>query len=481
MRYEPRDYQRNAGDHIIDHPASGVFIDCGMGKTVVDLTAFDDLRNNRFEVSNNLVVAPKRVAESTWSKEVDKWDHLRGMRVSLIAGDAKQRVTAAHKPADLYVVSRDNLVWLIEHFGRRWPFQMVTLDESTSFKNPKAKRVEALKEVKDAGLIQRITLLSGTPSPRSYLDLWSQVYLMDGGERLYPKFEQYRMRYFQPGKVGQMPNGRQVVYRWDLLPGARETILKNISDICISLKAEDYLELPEVLENDISVELDPEAKAAYTRFERETILRMIEEEGFEHVVEAGSAGVLTNKLLQLCNGSMYDELKAPVKVHSCKTAALKEQLEGMVGQPTFVLYQFQFDVPEIIAAAKAAGIDDEDIRVMKTTKDEDDWNAGKIQVLIMHPASCGKGLNLQAGGNQMIWYSLPWNYEDYYQTMRRLARPGQQAPRVIMHRLLVSGGMDEDVAGSLTGKGESQEYLLRALRMRVQRVAGAGRGYYGDR
>ena len=461
MLYVPREYQSRVTEHVLENRSAGVFIDCGMGKTVIDLTAFDELRNDRLEVSRNLVIAPKRVAESTWAKETAKWDHLRDMRVSSIVGTPKQRMAAAEKPADLYVVSRDNLVWLIRYFGRRWPFDMVTLDESTSFKNPEAKRVEALKEVRDAGLIDRVVALTGTPSPRSYLDLWAQLYLMDGGERLYDNYYKYRMRYFRPGRIGRTPQGKEVAYSWKLVPGAQETILEAISDVCISLKAEDYLELPQIVENDIIVTLDQAAGVRYHKFERETILREA-----DHVVTAGSAGVLTNKLLQLCNGSMYDENKAVTKIHDCKVEALQETIRAVNGKPAIVFYGFQFDIPDIVRAAKAAGVSD--YRIMKTTQDEDDWNAGKIQILIAHPASSGKGLNLQDGGNHMIWYSLPWNYEDYYQSLKRLVRPGQKAPRVFVHRILVEGGMDMDVAESLTWKGESQDHLLEALKMRIR-------------
>lgn len=462
MRYEPRNYQRMTQQHIIDNDGAGVFIDCGMGKTVATLTAFQELKYDCLQVENMLVVAPNMVARSTWGRECAKWDHLQNLRVSRIIGDAKARTAAVEAVADVYVISRDNLVWLVQYWGRRWPYRMVVLDESTSFKSPEAKRFKALRAVKDAGLIERVIDLTGTPSPRDYMDLWAQVYLLDGGKRLYPNFYQFRTRYFQPGRQGRIPGGGMRVFEWDLVDGGREMILDAISDICISLKAEDYLELPEVIEQDVVVELDEEARAVYKRFEKDAILRSVEDTG--GVVTAGSAAALQNKLIQLCNGSMYDEDKNVVHIHDCKTEALRETLEALKGQPVIVFYGYQFDVPEIF---KAAG---EGARKMETPQDEQDWNDGKIPVLIAHPASSGRGLNLQDGGHHIVWYSLPWNYEDYYQSMRRLARPGQEAKQVIMHRLIVSGGADEDVAKALSRKEAAQEYLLDALRARVQEV-----------
>lgn len=469
MKYEPRSYQQMTTAHIVDNDGAGVFIDCGMGKTVSALTAFNELKFDCLQVDSVLVVAPNMVARSTWSRECAKWDHLQNLRVSLIIGTAEQRVAALRATADVYVVSRDNLVWLIEQWGSKWPYRMVVLDESTSFKNPDAKRFKAFKAIRDAGLVERVVDLTGTPSPKSYLDLWAQIYLLDGGKRLYPNFFQYRARYFKPGR-----QSRDRVFEWVLVEGAREMILDAISDICISLKAEDYLELPDVVEQDVIVDLDPQARAKYKDFERNAILRAVEDAGdVEHVVVAGTAAALQNKLIQLCSGSMYDENKNVVKVHDGKVDALQETLESLRGNPVIVFYGFIFDIDDIYRAAKAAGITE--VRQMKTPQDEADWNAGKIDVLIAHPASSGRGLNLQDGGHHIVWYSLPWNYEDYYQSMRRLARPGQEAEKVIMHRLIVAGGADEDVAAALSRKEQAQEYLLSALRARVQEAIGCGR------
>ena len=469
MQYEPRAYQRMTTAHIVDNDGAGVFIDCGMGKTVSALTAFYELKFDCLQVDSMLVVAPNMVARSTWSRECAKWDHLKNLRVSLIVGTAEQRVAAVRVKADIYVISRDNLVWLINAWGSKWPYRMVVLDESTSFKNPEAKRFKAFKKICDAGLVERVIDLTGTPSPKSYLDLWAQIYLLDGGKRLYPNYFQYRARFFKPGR-----QSRDRVFEWVLVEGAREMILDAISDICISLKAEDYLELPDVIEQDVIVELDPPSRAKYKEFERSAILRAVEEAGgAEQVVVAGTAAVLQNKLIQLCNGSMYDENKSVVKVHDGKVDALQETLEALRGNNVIVFYGFLFDIEDVYRAAKAAGITE--VRQMKTAQDEADWNAGKIEVLIAHPASSGRGLNLQDGGHHIVWYSLPWNYEDYYQSMRRLARPGQEAEKVIMHRLIVAGGADEDVAAALTRKEAAQEYLLSALRARVQEAVGGRR------
>ena len=460
MKFVPFPYQRYAVHRVITDEAVGLFLDMGLGKTVITLSAVNDLKFNRFAVSKVLVIAPKKVAESTWRKESGKWDHLQHLRLSLVMGSAAKRVRALNTSADVYVTTRDLVVWLVDHYRNAWPFDMVVIDELSSFKNPQAKRFKALSLVR--GHITRIVGLTGTPAPNGLLDLWAQVWLLDQGQRLGTHIGGFRERYFDPDQ-----RDRERVFSYVPKPGADEIIRDLIGDLCVSMKAEDYLELPDVVPVTMPVVLDEKAQKAYQTLEREMLLEVD-----ESTIEAGSAAVLNTKLLQLCNGAIYVDGTTPgaprtvVPIHDCKLEAFLELVEGLNGAPALVFYSFQHDLTRIQAVLAKSGLR---VRVLQTPADEDDWNARRIDILLAHPASAAYGLNLQDGGNHVIWFGLTWNLEWYQQANKRLHRQGQ-TQKVIVHHLAVEGGVDEDVMQALQDKGDLQDALMRALRARIERV-----------
>lgn len=454
MNFKPYAFQQYCIDRVIKDDAVGLYLDMGLGKTVITLTAINDLRLNRFLIHKCLVIAPKRVAETTWSREAKKWDHLRHLRISAVLGSKKQRLEALKNAADIYVINRENVTWLVEHYKTDWPFDMVVIDESSSFKNHKAKRFKALCWVRPH--IKRIVELTGTPAPNGLLDLWAQLYLLDQGERLGKRITHYRERYFEPDQ-----RSRDVIFSYRPKPGADEAIRKKIADICVSMKAEDYLDLPDVTEVIVPVELDSKAKALYTKMEKEMLLDFD-----ETIIDAGSAAVLTNKLLQLCNGAVYDEQRKVTEVHQCKIEAFLELVEGLNGQPALVFYSYKHDLDRLQQALSGTGLR---VCLLKGPEDEDGWNSHKIDILLAHPASCAFGLNLQEGGNQVIWFGLPWSLELYQQANKRLHRQGQKE-KVIIHHLVVEGGVDEDVMKALESKSNTQEQLLEALKVRIQEI-----------
>ena len=401
-----------------------------------------------------LIIAPKKVAEGTWSKEASKWDHLQHLRISLVRGSQQQRLRALATPADVYVINRDNVAWLVSYFKNAWPFDMVVLDESSSFKNWQSKRFKALKLVRSR--INRLVELTGTPSSNGLIDLWAQIYLLDGGDRLGKTIGQYRERFFDPDK-----RNRTTIFSYAPKDGSMEYIQKAIGDICISMKTEDYLEMPERIYDEVPVVLDSPAAKAYKQLERELLL-----ETDEGMITAGTAGVLTGKLLQLCNGAVYDGDRRALTIHQCKIEAFLEVLEQLNGQHALVFYNFQHDRDRLLAALAPLGLR---VRVYQSTADEDAWNAGEIDVLLAHPASCAYGLNLQNGGHHIIWFGLVWSLEQYEQANKRLHRQGQKHP-VVIHHLVVQGGMDEDVMESLRAKGDTQEALLAALKKRIKKA-----------
>lgn len=424
-----------------------------VSKTVITLTAVNDLKYNRFQVRKVLVVAPKKVAEATWSKEAAKWDHLRLLRIIPVLGVKQKRVKALNTPADIYVINRENVPWLVEYYRNEWPFDMVVVDEFSSFKNHAAKRFKALTWVRSH--INRIVGLTGTPAPNGLIDLWAQVYLLDEGARLGKKITHYRERYFEPDQ-----RDRDHVFSYKLKEGGGEAIKQIIGDICVSMKAEDYLKLPECFIDIRTVVLDDKAQKAYDKLERDMLLEVNEK-----MIDAGSAAVLSNKLLQLCNGAAYGENREPVEVHRCKIEAFTELIEDLNGQPALVFYNFQHDLPRI----KAALPKQLKIRELKGPKDETDWNNRQIDILLAHPASCAYGLNLQDGGNQVIWFGLNWSLELFQQANKRLHRQGQ-AQKVFIHILAVAGGVDEDVVTALEDKGDTQEKLMQALKARIEKA-----------
>lgn len=457
MEFKPHAYQAHCIRKIEEIPKLGLFLDMGLGKTVTTLTAVKDLKYNRFEVRKVLVIAPKKVAEGTWTKEKDKWDHTRMLRVSQVLGSQAKRIRALNTPADLYIINRENVVWLVDYYRNAWPFDMVIVDESSSFKSHKAKRFKALASV--GGLISRMVELTGTPSPNGLEDLWAQVYLLDGGERLGKRYTQFRERYFQPDRRG--PDG--MVYSYEAKPGTQESILQKISDICISMKAEDYLQLPDITYHEIPVELDPKAKKAYLELERKMVLELPED---EEEISVASAAALSNKLLQLGNGAIYDEDRQYHEIHNCKIDAFLELIESLQGKPALVFYNFQHDRIRILKALEKMKLR---VRELKTTQDEDDWNAWKIDVLLTHPASSAYGLNLQQGGNHVVWFGLTWNYELYTQANKRLHRQGQQE-KVIVHHLICSGTRDEDVMDALQRKDDVQGWVMQSLKARIKAI-----------
>lgn len=427
-------------------------------KTVITLTAINELRYNRWAVQRVLIVAPKKVAEGTWSNEANKWDHLRHLRVSLVCGSQQKRLRALATPADVYVINRDNVAWLVDYFKNAWPFDMVVLDESSSFKNSQSKRFKALRAVRNR--INRLVELTGTPSSNGLMDLWAQIYLLDGGARLGRTIGQYRERFFDPDK-----RNRVQVFSWAPKDGSMEYIQQAIGDICISMKSEDYLQLPDRIYDEVPVVLDAPAAKAYKRLEREMLLEL--DEG---TVTATSAGVLTGKLLQLCNGAVYDGDRRAIDIHKCKIEAFLEVLEQLHGQHALVFYNFQHDRDRLLAALEPLDLR---VRTYQGPQDELDWNEGRVDILLAHPASCAYGLNLQNGGHHIIWFGLTWSLEQYDQANKRLHRQGQKHP-VTVHLLVVQGGMDADVVAALQRKGDTQEALMDALKARIQRVQQEG-------
>lgn len=456
MKFIPHPYQQYAINRVVSDPAVALFLEPGLGKTVITLTAIKELQAYRWEVFRPLVVAPKKVAEATWATEAAKWDHLKDMTVVPILGNTKQRIKALYSPGNIWVTNRENLPWLVDYCRNDWPFDMVVLDESTSFKNSRAKRFVALKRVRPR--IRRMVELTGTPSPNGLPDLYAQIYLLDGGARLGRTLTSFREIYMSQDYAHP---GQQ--YRtYSLLPGADQRIRDAIADICVSMKTEDYLTLPDFIENIVPVVLDPAASKAYTKLEREMLLQVDTE-----TITAGTAAVLNGKLLQLCGGAVYSNEGEVVPVHNCKLDAFLELIEQLNGEHALVFYWFQHERDRIVTALKDTGLR---VRVYESPDDEQAWNAGEVDVLLAHPVSCGYGLNLQAGGHHCIWYTLPnWALEIFQQANKRLHRQGQKYP-VISHLLITQGGVDQDVLASLQSKGDGQEALMQALKARIQKA-----------
>lgn len=454
MKFIPHSYQKYCINRVLNTPALGLFLDMGLGKTVITLTAINELKYNRFAISKVLVIAPKKVAESTWANEKDKWDHLHLLRISVCLGSQTKRIRALNTPADIYVINRENVPWLVDYYKNTWPFDMVVIDEFSSFKNHQAKRFKALKCVRPH--IKRIVGLTGTPAPNGLLDLWAQVYLLDGGQRLGKRITGFRERYFEPDK-----RSRERVFTYAPKTGADERIQQLIGDICVSMKAEDYLELPDVTYNTIPVVLDSKAKKAYEKLETEMLLEVDEQ-----TIDAGSAAVLTNKLLQLCNGAVYDGERNIVDIHDCKIERFMELIEELNGKPALVFYNFQHDKERILKALAKTHLR---VRELKTPQDEKDWNNRQIDILLAHPASAAYGLNLQQGGNHVVWFGLNWSLELYQQANKRLHRQGQ-TEKVIIHHLTVIGGVDQDVVAALENKTGTQDQLMDALKARIKKI-----------
>lgn len=451
IQFVPYDYQMYNIRRLLADEALGLFLDMGLGKTVITLTVVNDLKYNRFAIRRTLVVAPKKVAEATWTNEAAKWLHLRHLRVVPVLGNQQQRIRALNTPGDVWVINRDNAVWLVEHYRNAWPFDMVVLDELSSFKNHAAKRTKALTWIRPH--IKRIVGLTGTPAPNGLMDLWAQIDLIKPG-RLEKFITHYRTKYFDKNYNG---------HGYTAKPGADEAIQKLLADICISMKAEDYLDLPDCITNVIPVVLDGKAKQQYDRMEKDMLLEIEES---ETEITATTAAVLTGKLLQLCNGAIYDENRTVHNIHDCKIEAFMELIEQLGGKPALVFYSYQHDLARLHKALAKSGLR---IRELRTPQDQMDWNAGQIDILLAHPASAAYGLNLQDGGNHVVWFGLTWSLELYQQANGRLHRQGQKQ-KVILHHLVVQDGADEDVMAALAGKADTQNKLLDALKARIERV-----------
>lgn len=449
MRFEPHEYQRTAIGKILDTPRCGLFLDMGLGKTVITLTAINELMYNSFEVSHVLVIAPLRVAEDTWSRESEKWDHLRHLTISKILGTPAQRRQALAAKADIYVINRENVVWLCGEL-KHWCFDMVVIDELSSFKSPKAQRFRALRKV--IGGSKRVVGLTGTPAPNGLIDLWSEMYLIDGGERLGRTVTGYRERYFVPDKRNQT-----TIFTYKPKPEADKAIREKLADICVSMKAADWLTLPERIDCVTTVKLTAAQRKAYDKFERDMYIEFTEGD-----VSAVSAAALTNKLLQYSNGAMYTETGEYIEVGEGKLDALGEIIEAANGAPILCFYSYRHDLERIQRRFPQAV-------KLESAEHIAAWNEGKIPLLLAHPAGAGHGLNLQAGGNIIVWFGLTWSLELYQQANARLHRQGQQRV-VIVHHLLTENTADEQVYRSLRDKSAVQDELIESLKVRIRAV-----------
>lgn len=451
-------YQNAGIEHIIKNKFCGLFLDMGLGKTVTTLTAIKILEYEDLDINSTLIVAPKRVAENVWTSEIEKWKHLSSFKISRIIGTEKQRRKALAEKADIHIISRDNLVWLCGQFGGSMlPWEMLVIDESSSFKNPKSLRFKALKQVLKC--FKRIALLTGTPAPNGLIDLWAQIYILDQGERLGKYIGHYRDDYFKPGKR----NGA-IIYKYDIKKECSEQIYAKISDICMSMKAEDYLDLKERINNYIEIVLPPAIQKKYNDFEEEQVLLLFEDmQAKDSTISAVNAAALSNKLLQFANGAIYDDEHNWHEVHDLKLVEVENIIEEACGRPVLIARTYQHDLTRLMKKLKKYNP-----RELKTEQDIFDWNAGKIQVLIMHPASGGHGLNLQAGGNIIVWFGQTWSLELYMQLNARLDRQGQKE-QVIIHHLTVKGTIDQDVVQALERKSQSQEGLMQAIKSRLKK------------
>lgn len=447
MNFLPHAYQAYAIKKVLEIPQVGLFLKPGLGKTIITLTVLEELMHDRFEVSKTLIIAPKRVCEDVWPAEIAKWDHLT-LNYSLVTGRPQKRVEALQRSADIYIISRDNVSWLVSQC-KRWPFDCLVIDELSNFKDWSSQRFKALKKIRSAS--KRVIGLTGTPRPNSDLDLWAQIYLLDGGERLGRTITGYKQKYFiQPNTY--MP------YKWEAKPGASLEIQQRISDICLSMTAEEYLNLPAltVVERDVALPVD--LQRSYREFEREMVLSIGDE-----TITAPSRAIVLNKLLQFANGAIYGEDRKVHAIHNAKIEALKELIEEANGQSVLVFYNFRHDLERIKTALK-----EYDLKELRSSEDVDAWNEGRVKILLAHPMSCGYGLNLQTGGHLIVWFSLTWSQEQYEQANARLHRQGQKEP-VVVHHLIAKGTADELVLSALEKKQCGQNELFEALKARIQR------------
>ena len=453
MKFEPKRHQIIAMDFLRTHPRCALFQDMGLGKTVETLTVAKELIDD-FRVDRALVIAPKRVAESTWSSECEKWDHTRDLRVSKVLGSAKQRQAALDTPADIYVINRENTQWLIEYLNGTWPFDLVIIDELSSFKSAQAKRFRMLRRV--IKLSEYVWGLTGTPASNGYMDLWAEMFLIDGGEALGKTITSYRSKYFDVGA-----HKGHIVYEYRLKVGSKANIDKRLSSFCLSMSKADWLQLPDIIYNEVYVKMASSEKRIYDKFKDEKVIPLLEAsvssiEEMDSAVIGGTAAVVSNKLLQMANGAVYDDEGQVFELHEQKLDALAEIVESAQGTPLLVFYSYKHDVDRILKKFPGAV-------VLKDSADIDRWNNGEIQMLLCHPASAGYGLNLQAGSHIMVWFGLPWSLENYQQSIGRLHRQGQEHP-VICHHIICKDTIDERVLMALQSKDATQKSLLDALK-----------------
>ena len=455
MIYKPYDYQAKATQFVLDHPECGLLLDMGLGKSVITLTAIQELIDE-CEISRVLVVAPKKVAETTWTTEAAKWNHLQGMTVAKVMGTEKQRKIALSQKADIYVIGRDNFVWLVGLYGGQLPFDVLVIDELTSFKNSKSQRFKAMRIARPS--VKRVIGLTGTPAPNGLIDLWGQMYCIDMGQRLGRSVAKYRETYFETHRWNN------IVVRCDVKKGCEEVIRNRIADICLSMQAKDYLQLPDLLLHTVSVELSPATMSAYNKFEREKVLEFKQDhEGEPANILANSAAGLMNKLAQFANGAVYDDERNVHEIHSEKVDKLAEIVEAANGSSVLVFYQFKHDIPRVIKKLKGYRVE-----VYEGEKQLLDWNAGKIDVLLAHPASTAYGLNMQQGGHYIVWFGTGWDLELFQQANARLHRQGQQHP-VTVYKLIGAHTVDERASASLENKKVKQQSLLDSLNYLIRK------------
>ena len=454
-------YQIFCSGFIEEHPACGIFLDMGLGKTSIALTAISHLLYDSYEVSRVLIIAPLRVARDTWLAELGKWAHLNGLRMERVIGTPKERVAALSRKAELYIVNRENVVWLVKHYeGRRIPFDMLVIDELSSFKNAHAKRFIALKKI--ISQFQRVVGLTGTPAPNGLEDLWPQIFLLDRGKRLGRTMRSYLDMFFI------IPNS-WLPYKRELKAGAERDIYRRLTDICVSMRAADHLEMPERVDNMVELALSPREEKLYKQMERDMLLPYADGD-----VLALNAATLAGKLLQLANGAVYDEYHNVRVVHERKLDALEDLIEAANGKPVLVLYSYKHDLTRIQDRLGKWSVEKpEGVRKLEASQDMADWNEGKIQVATTQPASTGHGLNLQHGGSTIIWFGLNWSLELYEQANARLWRQGQKET-VVIHHLIVKGTMDEQVMKALQGKAAGQNELLAAVKARIGGISSVG-------
>ena len=444
MKYNPHDYQKYAADFIITHPISALLLDMGLGKTSITLTAIYDLLFDSFEVHKVLVVAPLRVARDTWSAEIEKWEHLRELRYSVAVGTEQERISALRTPADIYIINRENVQWLVEESGLPFDFDMAVIDELSSFKNHQSKRFKAFMKVRPK--LKRIVGLTGTPASNGLMDLFAEFKLLDMGERLGRFIGQYRNAYFQPDKRNGM-----VIYSYKPLPDAEQRIYDKISDITISMKATDHLTMPELISFEYTVQLSDKEREKYEQLKKDLVFSTEDNE-----VTAANAASLSNKLSQMANGAVYSDAGETVHIHDRKLDTLKDIIESMNGRPLLVAYWFKHDLERIRKRFE--------IREIKSSRDISDWNSGKISVALIHPASAGHGLNLQSGGSALVWFGLTWSLELYQQTNARLWRQGQTADTVVIQHIIAKGTIDEQIMKTLKAKDTTQAALIAAVK-----------------